>query len=29
MTVAVEEIEVADPVDSWTRAGFEVDPDAV
>ena len=29
MTVAVDEIEVADPADAWTRAGFSVDSDAV
>jgi hypothetical protein len=27
--VTVDELEVADPVDCWTRAGFSVDPDAV
>ena len=27
--VAVDELEVADPVDAWTRAGFSVDSDAV
>lgn len=26
MTVTVDEIEVADPPDAWTRAGFSVDP---
>ena len=26
MTVTVAEIEVADPPDAWTRAGFSVDP---
>ncbi|WP_326545390.1 hypothetical protein QGN32_16475 [Mycolicibacterium sp. ND9-15] len=25
MTVAVDQIEVADPLDAWTRAGFEVE----
>ncbi len=29
MTVALDEIEVADPADAWTRAGFSVDADAV
>ena len=29
MTVTVDEIEVADPADAWTRAGFTVDSDAV
>ena len=29
MTVAVEEFEVADPADAWTRAGFSIDSDAV
>ncbi len=29
MTVTVDEIEVADPADAWTRAGFSVDSDAV
>ncbi|MFY9921640.1 MAG: glyoxalase [Mycobacterium sp.] len=28
MTVTVDEIEVADPADAWTQAGFTVDPDA-
>ena len=27
--VTVDEIEVADPADAWTRAGFSVDSDAV
>lgn len=26
MTVTVDEIDVADPPDAWTRAGFSVDP---
>lgn len=26
MTVTVDELEVADPPDAWTRAGFSVDP---
>ena len=26
MTVTVDEFDVADPADSWTRAGFSVDP---
>ena len=29
MTVTVDEILVADPVDAWTRAGFSVDDNAV
>lgn len=29
MTVTVDELEVADPADAWTRAGFSVDSDAV
>lgn len=29
MTVTVDELEVADPPDAWTRAGFSVDSDAV
>jgi hypothetical protein len=29
MTVTVDELEVADPTDAWTRAGFSVDSDAV
>jgi hypothetical protein len=29
MTVTVAGLEVADPVDAWTRAGFSVDPDGV
>lgn len=29
MSVTVDEVEVADPPDSWTRAGFSVDSDAV
>ena len=29
VAVTVDEIEVADPADAWTRAGFSVDPDAV
>jgi hypothetical protein len=29
MTVTVDEFEVADPADAWTRAGFSVDSDAV
>ena len=29
MTVIVDEFEVADPADAWTRAGFSVDSDAV
>jgi hypothetical protein len=29
MTVTVDQFEVADPTDAWTRAGFTVDPDAV
>lgn len=29
MTVTVDEIEVADPAETWTRAGFSVDSDAV
>jgi hypothetical protein len=29
MTVTVDEIQVADPSDAWTRAGFTVDPEAV
>ena len=29
MTVSVDELEVADPVDAWRRAGFTVDSDAV
>lgn len=29
MTVTVDELEIADPVDAWTRAGFGVDSDAV
>ena len=29
MTVTVDEFEVADPTDAWTRAGFGVDSDAV
>jgi len=29
MTVTVDEFQVADPADAWTRAGFDVDSDAV
>jgi hypothetical protein len=29
VTVNVDEIDVADPADAWTRAGFSVDADAV
>jgi hypothetical protein len=29
VTVTVDEIEVADPADAWTQAGFSVDDDAV
>ena len=29
MTVTVDELEVADPTDAWTRAGFSVGSDAV
>jgi hypothetical protein len=29
MTVTVDEFEVADPADAWTRAGFTVDNDGV
>ena len=29
MTVTVDEFEVADPADAWTRAGFSVDGDGV
>ena len=29
MTVTVDEFEVADPADAWTRAGFSVDSDDV
>jgi hypothetical protein len=29
MTITVDEIEVADPSEAWTRAGFSVDSDAV
>jgi hypothetical protein len=29
MTITVDEIEVADPADAWTRAGFTVDADGV
>lgn len=29
MTVTVDEFEVADPADAWTRAGFSVDIDGV
>ena len=29
MTVTIDEFEVADPADAWTRAGFSVDSDAV
>jgi hypothetical protein len=29
VTVTVDEIEVADPADAWTHAGFSVDDDAV
>ena len=29
MTVTVDEFEVADPADPWTRAGFSIDSDAV
>jgi hypothetical protein len=29
MTVTVDELEVADPADAWTRAGFSVGADAV
>jgi hypothetical protein len=29
MSITVDEIEVADPADAWTRAGFSVDSDAV
>ena len=28
MTVSVDEIDVADPAEAWTRAGFSVDADA-
>jgi len=28
-TVSVDEFEVADPADAWTRAGFSVDSDSV
>ena len=28
VTVSVDEIDVADPADAWTRAGFSVDADA-
>jgi hypothetical protein len=28
VTVSVDEIDVADPADAWTRAGFSVDTDA-
>jgi hypothetical protein len=29
MTITLDEIEVADPADAWTQAGFNVDSDAV
>jgi hypothetical protein len=29
VTIAVDEFEVADPADAWTRVGFSVDADAV
>ncbi|KWX57328.1 glyoxalase [Mycobacterium sp. NAZ190054] len=29
MPVSVDEFDVADPADAWTRAGFSVDPDGV
>jgi len=29
VTVSVDEFEVADPADAWTRAGFSVDADSV
>ena len=29
MTITIGELQVADPVDAWTRAGFSVDSDAV
>jgi hypothetical protein len=29
MTVRIEGLEIADPAEAWTRAGFSVDPDAV
>jgi hypothetical protein len=29
VTITVDEIEVADPADAWTQAGFSVDDDAV
>ncbi len=29
MPVSVDDLEVADPADAWTRAGFSVDSDAV
>ena len=29
MTVTVDEFQVADPADAWTRAGFCLDSDAV
>ena len=29
MTITIDEVEVADPADAWTRAGFSIDPDAV
>ena len=29
MTVTVDELEIADPADAWTRAGFSVDSDGV
>ena len=29
MTITIDEFEVADPPDAWTRAGFSVDPDGV
>ena len=29
MTITIDEFEVADPADAWTRAGFSVDSDAV
>ena len=29
MTLTVDELEIADPADAWTQAGFSVDSDAV
>lgn len=29
MTITIDEIDVADPLDAWTRAGFTVDPDGI